>query len=97
TSDLWHFKIKSEVGVAAGIRRIEAITNTAVKDFYFENNKTLFEIKEVLNNTKEPAKAVVKLQEENTSLQKQVEQLLKEKAQNLSGELRNQLQEINGV
>tara|TARA_B110000503_G_scaffold113461_1_gene170315 strand:- start:17072 stop:19690 length:2619 start_codon:yes stop_codon:yes gene_type:complete len=97
TGDLWHFKIKSEVGVAAGIRRIEAITNTAVKDFYFENNNILLEIKEVLNNTKEPVKAVLKLQEENTSLQKQIEQLLKEKAQNLSGELRNQLQEINGV
>jgi alanyl-tRNA synthetase len=97
TSDLWYFKIKSEGGVAAGIRRIEAITNDAVKEFYIENNNTLFEIKEVLNNTKEPAKAVVKLQEENTSLQKQIEQLLKEKAQNLSGELKHQLQEINGV
>ena len=97
TRDIWHFKIKSEGAVASGIRRIEAITNDAVKDFYSENNKTLFEIKDLLNNAKEPVKAVVKLQEENTSLQKQIEHLLKEKAQNLSGELRNQLQEINGV
>ncbi|QTD36714.1 alanine--tRNA ligase [Polaribacter batillariae] len=97
TADIWHFKIKSESAVAAGIRRIEAITNEAVKDFYFENNRTLFEIKDLLNNTKEPVKAVKKLQEENANLQKQVEQLLKDKAQNLSGELENQLQEINGV
>ncbi|MCH3881023.1 MULTISPECIES: alanine--tRNA ligase [Tenacibaculum] len=97
TGDIWHFKIKSEGAVAAGIRRIEAITNDAVKDFYFENNQALFEIKDLLNNTKEPVKAVLKLQDENTTLKKQVEQLLKEKAQNLSGELRNQLQEINGV
>ncbi|MEE9407321.1 MAG: alanine--tRNA ligase [Polaribacter sp.] len=97
TSDIWHFKIKSEGAVASGIRRIEAITNDAVKDFYFDNNRTLFEIKDLLNNTKEPVKAVVKLQGENASLQKQVEQLLKEKAQNLSGEIKNQLQEINGV
>ncbi|PKV65861.1 alanyl-tRNA synthetase [Polaribacter sp. Hel1_33_96] len=97
TGDIWHFKIKSEGAVAAGIRRIEAITNDAVKDFYFENNRALFEIKDLLNNTKEPVKAVKKLQEENTSLQKQIEQLLKDKAQNLTGEIKNQLQEINGV
>jgi len=97
TGDIWHFKIKSEGAVAAGIRRIEAITNEAVKGFYFENNRTLFEIKDVLNNTKDPVKAVQKLQNENADLQKQVEQLLKDKAQNLSGELKNQIQEINGV
>ncbi len=97
TSDIWHFKIKSEGAVASGIRRIEAITNDAVKDFYSDNNKALFEIKDLLNNTKEPVKAVQKLQDENASLQKQIEQLLKDKAQNLSGELKNQLQEINGV
>ena len=97
TGDIWHFKIKSEGAVAAGIRRIEAITNDAVKDFYFENNSTLFEIKNLLNNTKNPVKAVQKLQDENADLQKQVEQLLKDKAQNLSGELKGQLKEINGV
>ncbi|WP_418512769.1 alanine--tRNA ligase [Corallibacter sp.] len=97
TADIWHFKIVSEGAVAAGIRRIEAITNDAVKDFYFENNRAYFEMKDLLNNAKEPVKALQNLQEENTSLKKQIEQLLKDKAKNLKGELKNELTEVNGI
>lgn len=97
TGDIWHFKIRSEGAVAAGIRRIEAITSDAVKDFYFENNRTLFEIKDLLNNSKDPVKSVTALQEENLKLKKQIEGLLKDKAKNLKGELQNALEEVNGI
>ena len=97
TSDIWHFKIKSEGAVAAGIRRIEGITSDAVKGFYSENNKAYFEMKDLLNNAKEPIKALQNLQEENAELKKEIEQLLKDKAKNLIGDLRNQLEEINGI
>ena len=97
TGDIWHFKIKSEGAVAAGIRRIEAISSDGVKDFYFENNRALYEIKDVLNNAQDPLKAVVSLQEENAKLKKEVEQFLKDKAKNLKGDLVNELEEINGV
>ena len=50
TADIWHFKIISEGAVAAGIRRIEAITGDAVKDFYTSQENTLAEIKEVKSN-----------------------------------------------
>ncbi|MBP0903219.1 alanine--tRNA ligase [Mariniflexile gromovii] len=97
TGDIWHFKIISEGAVAAGIRRIEAITNDAVKDFYSENNKVYFEMKELLNNAQEPVKALQNLQDENAHLKKQIEVLLKEKAKNIKGELKNELQDINGI
>ncbi|PWL40435.1 alanine--tRNA ligase [Flagellimonas aquimarina] len=97
TSDIWHFKIVSEGAVAAGIRRIEAITSDAVKEFYFKNNRMLFEIRDLLNNTQDPVKAVTGLQEENTALKKQIEQLLKDKAKGLKSELISELEEINGI
>jgi alanyl-tRNA synthetase len=97
TSDIWHFKIVSEGAVAAGIRRIEAITSEAAKEFFFKNNQMLFEIKDVLNTSQDPVKAVVSLQEENASLRKQVEQLLKDKAKGLKNDLIAELKDINGI
>ncbi|WP_248724002.1 alanine--tRNA ligase [Seonamhaeicola sp. ML3] len=97
TADIWHFKIVSEGAVAAGIRRIEAITNDAVKDFYHENNRAYFEMKDLLNNAKEPVKALQSLQGENANLRKQIEALLKDKAKNIKGELKSELTDVNGI
>jgi len=97
TADIWQFKIKSEGAVAAGIRRIEAITGDAVKDLHVDNDKLLTEIKGVLGNTQDPVKSVSSLQEENSSLKKQVAELLKDKAKNLKGDLLSELEEVNGI
>ncbi|MCK0161652.1 alanine--tRNA ligase [Allomuricauda sp. F6463D] len=97
TADIWHFKIVSEGAVAAGIRRIEAITSDAVKEFYFNNNRMLFEIKDMLKNAQDPVKSVASLQEENLALKKQVELLLKDKAKGLKSELIAELEDVNGI
>jgi alanyl-tRNA synthetase len=97
TGDIWHFKITSEGAVAAGIRRIEAITSDAVKDFYFKSNRSLYEVKDLLNNSQDPVKAVAALQEENAQLKKQVEGLLKDKAKGLKTELLGELTDLNDV
>jgi len=97
TGDIWYFKIKSEGAVASGIRRIEAITNKAVGN-YFEGVEATFDaVKKTLKNAKDPVKAITTLQDENSALKKQLEQLLKEKAGSLKGDLKNEITELNGV
>ncbi len=97
TSEIWHFKIISEGAVAAGIRRIEAITGDAVKDFYQNQETTLAEIKETLKNPQDILKSVTSLQDDNTKLKKQIEQLLNEKIDGLKNTLVADFQEINGI
>jgi alanyl-tRNA synthetase len=97
TADIWHFKIISEGAVAAGIRRIEAITSNSVKDFYTSQENTLTEIKEVLKNPQDVVKAVHALQDENTKLSKQIEGLMKDKVGQIKTLLTSEVQLINGV
>ena len=97
TAEIWHFKIVSEGAVAAGIRRIEAITSDAVKDYYAANETVLDEIKIALKNPQDTLKAVANLQEENAKLTKQLEGLLKDKVKNMTAEMVAQLQTINGI
>jgi alanyl-tRNA synthetase len=97
TGEIWYFKIVSEGAVAAGIRRIEAITGDSVKGFFASQENALNEIKLALKNPQDVIKAVVSVQEENVKLKKQVEQLIRDKAKGLKTELTQQIQEINGV
>ena len=97
SAEIWHFKIISEGAVAAGIRRIEAITGDAVKAFYTNQENTLLEIKEVLKNPQDVLKSVASLQDDNTKLKKQIEQLVKEKIDGLATSLVSEFQDVNGI
>ncbi len=97
TADIWHFKIVSEGAVAAGIRRIEAITGDAVKDFFNQQENALAAIKETLKNPQDTLKAVVSLQEENAKLAKQIEALMKDKVKAMKMQMSSEIQDINGV
>ncbi|MDI5896998.1 alanine--tRNA ligase [Flavobacterium yafengii] len=97
TAEIWHFKIVSEGAVAAGIRRIEAITSDAVKAHFASYENTLNEVKSALKNPQDILKAVHSMQEENAKLAKQIEALVKDKVKNLKASLIAEIQEINGV
>ena len=97
TAEIWHFKIVSEGAVAAGIRRIEAITSEAVKAHFASYENTLNEVKIALKNPQDILKAVHSMQEENAKLTKQIEALVKDKVKNLKASLIAEIQEINGV
>ncbi|MGO4821431.1 MULTISPECIES: alanine--tRNA ligase [unclassified Flavobacterium] len=97
SAEIWSFKIVSEGAVAAGIRRIEAITSDAVKNYFAAQESMLGEIKSALKNPQDSLKAVVSLQDENSKLKKQLEGLLKDKAKNMKGDLAKEIQEINGI
>ncbi len=97
TSEIWHFKIVSEGAVAAGIRRIEAITSDAVKAHFASYESTLNEVKEALKNPQDILKAVHSLQDDNTKLSKQIEALMKDKVKNIKATLASEIKTVNGV
>lgn len=97
THDIWHFIITSEGAVASGIRRIEAITGDAAKQYFIDRSESFALLQKALNHAQDPVKAVESLQEENSALQKQIQHLLKDKAKNLKGELKAEIEEINGI
>jgi alanyl-tRNA synthetase len=97
TAEIWHFKIVSEGAVAAGIRRIEAITSDAVKAHFASYEDTLNEVKEALKNPQDILKAVHSLQDDNAKLSKQIEALMKDKVKNIKATLASEIKTVNGV
>jgi alanyl-tRNA synthetase len=97
TAEIWHFKIVSEGAVAAGIRRIEAITGNAVRNYYTTQETALADISSALKNPQDTIKAVVSLQDENAKLKKQLVQLMKEKLDGLKNILTSEFTAINGI
>ena len=97
TGELGLFKIISEGGIAAGIRRIEAVTGKKAIELVKQKFDIIDNIKEQLKNQKDLVAAVSNLLEQNNKMQKQLEKLLKEKAASLGKDLLATADEINGV
>jgi alanyl-tRNA synthetase len=97
TGQIGQFIITSESAISAGVRRIEAITGQRAEEFVKKHLDELAEVKVVLNNTQNLKKSVEDLVAQNSRLQKQIEEFERKAASGIKEELKNKVQNINGV
>ena len=97
TGRIGFFKIVSESAIAAGVRRIEAITGEAAENLLDSVADTLKGIREMFNNVPDVASAVHKMIAENTDARKKLEEIAKEKAAEFARRIKENAEEINGI
>ncbi|PUZ27849.1 alanine--tRNA ligase [Chitinophaga costaii] len=97
TGELGQFKFTSESAVAAGVRRIEALTGTQAETWVNEQLTALKAVKVQLKNPKDLMKAVEQLVAEKAALEKQIEVFEQEKVKQISAQLLGQVSNIQGV
>jgi len=97
TGQIGYFKILSESAVAAGVRRIEAITADAAETFINQQNTEINQLKALLKGNKDLTGAVSALIEENAKLKKDAEKGVIERSANLKHEIVHHMKTINGI
>lgn len=97
TGEIGFFKILSESSVAAGVRRIEAVTGTRAASIIREQFELVHNIKELLNNPRDFVSAMNKIIAENTELRKEITDAIKDRAKVLKDEFLNKIKIVNGI
>ncbi len=97
TGCLGMVKILSESSVAAGVRRIEAITGAKVEEMLYKVVDISARIRHMLNNAPDTLAALKKVFDENETLKSQVQESLKEKAAELKQQMKNNATDKNGI
>ena len=98
TGDISAIKIISETGVAAGVRRIEALTSKGLMKYYAEMEEKLLEAAKLLKAKPDQlADKIAHLLSDNKALHGEVESLKSKLAQGAMGDILNQVEEVNGI
>lgn len=97
TGQIGLFKILSESSVAAGVRRIEAVTATGAVDYINNEMKLLNEVRQILKNPKDLATAAKSLLEEKHNLEKKLEELYQQQANQIKDSLAQRGKKVNGI
>ena len=98
TSEIMAFKIISETGVAAGVRRIEALTSDGLMKYYAQIEETLNKAAHLMKTTPDNlADKITHMMAENKSLHGEVESLKSRMAQEAAGDVMDQVTEVKGV
>lgn len=97
TGEIGFFKFISESAVAAGVRRVEAVTGLAAEQLIHAQSMVISEIRELLKNPKDLTKAVESLQSENAELRKKLDGLEARQLVAIRNELLQKDEIINGV
>jgi alanyl-tRNA synthetase len=97
TGELGLFKLLSESAVAAGVRRIEAVSGEMALNYLNDKLTELKQISEVLKNPKEVLKAIQQLQDENNTLKKEIDKFHQEKVELVKQQLRTRVTHRNGA
>lgn len=97
TGQIGMFKLTSESAIAAGIRRIEAITGVKAEEFVYSQVETIKEVKSILGNPANLSQAATKLVEENDNLRKEIEMFQAEKLKEIKSTLKQKVQQHDGI
>ena len=97
SKELWRFKIINETAIASGIRRIEAITNYSLKQYYNNRLKEFDSLNYFLNNPVDIVGTIKNLKDESNKLKKNIQLLENQRISKLKDQIKGEIKDISGI